>query len=238
MLSSSEILEEIKKDNIVISPYNEGNLGPNSYDVRLGEYYYSQYNRPFIRYKYPNNDANQEVVDIYSDQKIWHLHRAAKIADVLVKLKESGENHALFRALSYSLLDPDQRIIYIRKGERILGHTQEFIGGKKNITTMIKARSSIGRSGISICMCAGSGDVGYINRWTLEITNHLNNDTFLVVNARIGQILFFHCKEPILSYAGKYQNDNLEYDIDKIRTAWHPDNMLPKLYTDVTDGNM
>lgn len=238
MLSSSEILEEKEKGNIVISPYNEGNLGPNSYDVRLGEYYYSQFQRPFIRNKYPNNDINQEIVDIYSDQKVWHLHRAMKIADILAKLKGSGENHSLFQALSYSILDTDQRIIYIRRGERILGHTQEFIGGKKNITTMIKARSSIGRSGISICMCAGSGDVGYINRWTLEITNHLNCDTFLVVNARVGQILFFHCKEPALSYSGKYQNDSLEYDIDKIRTAWHPDNMLPKLYQDIVDGTL
>jgi hypothetical protein len=33
------------------------------------------------------------------------------------------------------------------------------------VTTMMKARSSLGRNFIEICKCAGWGDVGYINRW-------------------------------------------------------------------------
>jgi len=44
----------------------------------------------------------------------------------------------------------------------------------------------------SFIQCAGWGDVGYINRWTMEITN---NSRFyaipLVVGRRIAQIVFF-----------------------------------------------
>lgn len=57
---------------------------------------------------------------------------------------------------------------------------------------MMKARSSIGRNFIEVCKCAGWGDVGYINRWTMEITNNSSHYAIpLVVGRRIGQIIFF-----------------------------------------------
>ncbi|MCX8513508.1 MAG: hypothetical protein ORN26_00305 [Candidatus Pacebacteria bacterium] len=43
----------------------------------------------------------------------------------------------------------------MRPGETILAHTNEFIGGRNHITTMMKARSSMGRSFIEVCKCAG-----------------------------------------------------------------------------------
>ncbi|MFT6849510.1 MAG: dCTP deaminase [Sphingobacteriales bacterium] len=38
ILSDKEILQEIKDGSIVIEPYNEDDLGTNSYDVHLGKY--------------------------------------------------------------------------------------------------------------------------------------------------------------------------------------------------------
>jgi dCTP deaminase len=38
ILTDTQILSEIKKGTIVISPFNRGNLGSNSYDVHLGEW--------------------------------------------------------------------------------------------------------------------------------------------------------------------------------------------------------
>lgn len=38
ILSDKEILQEIKDGSIVIEPYNENDLGTNSYDVHLGKY--------------------------------------------------------------------------------------------------------------------------------------------------------------------------------------------------------
>jgi hypothetical protein len=37
----------------------------------------------------------------------------------------------------------DDLIIWLAPGETILGHTMEFLGGRKTVTTMMKARSSV-----------------------------------------------------------------------------------------------
>ena len=47
----------------------------------------------------------------------------------------------------------------LHPGETILAHTQEFIGGRECVTTMMKARSSLGRVFVAVCKCAGWGDV-------------------------------------------------------------------------------
>ena len=89
-------------------------------------------------------------------------------------------------------LAPEDRIIWIKPGETILAHTNEFIGGRGSVTTMMKARSSLGRNFIEVCKCAGWGDVGFINRWTMEITNNSRFYSIpLVVGRRIAQIVFF-----------------------------------------------
>jgi dCTP deaminase len=118
-------------------------------------------------------------------------------------------------------------------GETILGHTQEFIGGRDHITTMMKARSSLGRSFISVCKCAGWGDVGYINRWTMEIQNTSNKYYIpLIVGRRIAQIVFFETG-PIQAtdYAagGKYQSEGT---LAQLKKSWKPHMMLPQLYRD------
>jgi len=48
-LSNKKILEEMKKGDIVISPFNELNLATSSYDVTLGEYYFRE--KPKSKYE-------------------------------------------------------------------------------------------------------------------------------------------------------------------------------------------
>jgi len=127
----------------------------------------------------------------------------------------------------------EDRLIMLRPGETILAHTEEFIGGRDHITTMMKARSSMGRNFIEVCKCAGWGDVGFINRWTMEITNNSRNYIIpLVVGRRIAQIIFFETG-PIIErdYAdgGKYQASR---DLEVIKAGWNPSLMLPRLYKD------
>ncbi len=109
-------------------------------------------------------------------------------------------------------IDPNDQIILLEPGETILAHTNEFIGGKHHITTMMKARSSLGRNFIEVCKCAGWGDVGYTNRWTMEITNNSSHYSIpLVVGRRIAQIIFFETG-PIINdnytKTGKYQSSD------------------------------
>ena len=41
-LSDKKILEEMKKGDIIITPFHEDNLSTSSYDVALGEYYFAE----------------------------------------------------------------------------------------------------------------------------------------------------------------------------------------------------
>jgi len=40
LLSDKRIVEELKSGNIIIEPFDERQLGTNSYDCRLGEWYF------------------------------------------------------------------------------------------------------------------------------------------------------------------------------------------------------
>src|SRR6185312_9838549 len=61
----------------------------------------------------------------------------------------------------------DRQPLILYPGESILCHTAEFIGGRRKFASQMRARSSYGRSFITVCRCAGMGDVGYFNRWTM-----------------------------------------------------------------------
>lgn len=136
-------------------------------------------------------------------------------------------------------LKPKDLVVLIAPNEMILAHTIEFIGGRNGtdklpaVTTEMRARSSIGRIGISVCKCAGWGDIGYVNRWTMEITNFSNSVIALPVGLRIAQIIFHETMAvaDIDQYQkqGKYQKDT---DIAALKKKWKPEDMLPKLYAD------
>jgi dCTP deaminase len=113
------------------------------------------------------------------------------------------------------------RYIPVRPGETILAHTIEVIGGQNTITTSMRARSSIGRSCLSIAKCAGVGDVGYISRWTMEVSNHSHVILYIPIGMRVGQIEFYEVGDTDKKYSGKYGQGE-----------WSPEDMLPKLWKD------
>ena len=183
LLSDRRILEELAHGNVVIAPFDERQLGTNSYDCRLGDWYFQP-------------DANVESVDFTDEQqarRFWGEPRRAV----------------------------DGRIP-IRPGTTILAHTIEVIGARNGFTTSMHARSSIGRASLSVCKCAGVGDVGYISRWTMEISNHSRSTIILPVGLRICQIKFEQVGPTRREYHGKYGQAR----------EWSPSDMLPKLYDD------
>ena len=118
--------------------------------------------------------------------------------------------------------------------ECILAHSNEFIGGRSSVTTMLKSRSSIGRNNITICSCSGWGDCCFFSKYVLEIRNLSRyHKVGLICNRRIGQIVFLECNKIDDKYkynkTGKYQTtDNLE----ELKKTWNPTMMLPKMYLD------
>lgn len=218
-LSDKKILAEMKKGDIVISPFNRNQLATSSYDVTLGEYFYREQPPKY-------NHALYNIWDKAHIEHVWgadDVQRAVPAAEAFKKYNFDWKGG----------IRPDDKIIVLRPGETILAHTDEFIGGKDHITTMMKARSSLGRSFIEVCKCAGWGDVGYINRWTMEITNNSKNYIIpLVVGRRIAQLVFFETGEiEAKDYAasGKYSSST---DVKKLQKEWKPDMMLPQLWKD------
>lgn len=230
ILSDKDIKECNNKGDIVITPFKIKNLGNCSYDVTLGEHYYINSANDIIE---TNNTKDTTLMKLMSTlyplklncynpfnpehvKKYW-TYKSAEIVD-----KELAD--------SYGLLE-GSKIIVVPPHETILAHTNEFVGGVNNITTMMEARSSYGRSGISVCKCSGWGDVGYINRWTMEIQNSLNIPVILTVGERIAQIVFIRTGEIEKPYhtKGSYQNSS---DINFLMDNWKPETMLPKIKYD------
>lgn len=183
MLSDKRILEEMENGNIIIEPFDMRQLGTNSYDVRLGEWYFLP-------------DHNMVTVNFTKEEdsrRFWGEPRHA----------ENG-------------------IITIRPGDTILAHTMEIVGAHNGFTTSMRSRSSIGRSCLAVCKCAGVGDVGYISRWTMEISNASASLIEIPVGLRVAQILFDEVGPTRKEYKGKYGSWN----------EWTPYDMLPKIYRD------
>ena len=217
-LSDRRIQEEMKKGSIVISPFTEEQLATSSYDVTLGEWFFREQPTKY----------NHSLYNIWSQEHMEHVWGADKV-ERAVLAKEAFKKYNF----AFDGIRPDDKVIVLRPGETILAHTNEFIGGKDHITTMMKARSSMGRNFIEVCKCAGWGDVGYINRWTMEITNNSKNYIIpLVVGRRIAQIIFFETG-PILerdyTKSGKYAKST---NLSELKKSWKPESMLPQLWND------
>lgn len=207
VLADTDITNQITKGNIVIYPFSPINLQNCSYDVRIGEFYYR-----------PNQD--QKIMNPWSKNHMdqyWGTTQLALRADSIMA-KQYG-------------ISVGSQFLEIYPQETILAHTQEFIGGKNNLVAKMQTRSSVMRSGLSCCRCAGWGDVGYINRWTMEITNHTRTKIIIPVGKRVAQIIFHPTGTPSHTYSslGKYQTSD---DLDQIINSWSPKMMLPRLYQD------
>lgn len=216
LLSKPQILRHYEQGNIIIHPFDEKNVNTVSVDVRLGEHYF----RP------RRQEVNLSVFNPF-DQTVTNSYWGEPLHAVFAK--DWMERHGRLENIS-----ENDRLIIVHPGETILAHTIEFIGGRNCVTSAMRAKSSMGRIGISVVKCAGWGDVGYYNRWTMQITNHLAIPTALVVGMRIAQMVFYEV-DPIEhddSYSagkGAYQR---EADIKQMVREWSPSMMLPQLYRD------
>lgn len=197
MLTDSTIEQEMKRKNIVISPFNPQNLKNTMYDITLGEYYFvpKKGNQTFL------NPYSKKSIKDYYEQTPKKARLVSDFSEIKDDLLDSG----------YSL---DDRIILVPRRTIILCHTNEFIGGRKNITTSLCTRSTIARSGgLRLCSCAGMGDVNFVNRWALEVENPSEKCIALIVGKTIGSIIFHRVEGDVkddYSTRGKYCKINVD----------------------------
>ncbi len=220
--SNKEIKEAVKSGVIVCEPFNEARVSEASLDFTLGHYYYAQEFHPEASRVY--NPFDPDEVERYFRGPLEAMTH-----------KEWCEKH---KKLPFKNIPEDHPIIVLRPGERILGHTHEFVGIRaQGGACEVKSRSSWGRNGVAVCFDAGWIDPGYINRITLEIYNlNMHESVVLPVGERIGQLIF-HKSGPVEgSYelgrggiSGKYQNSS---DLEELKRGWKPEMMLPRAYKD------
>lgn len=212
VLSKDAIINEWHLGNIVIDPFDEGKVNNSSVDVTLGENFW-QLTKPAGGIFNPYSEAMAMH---------WVPFQASPLKDWTDRNK----------GIICEGISPDDKIIWLAPGQSVLGHTQEFIGGFERITTMMKARSSMGRHFIEVCKCAGWGDIGYVNRWTMELTNTSNVTIPLVVGRRIAQIIFLRTEgddDYTKQVDSKYAHTK---DLEKLKATWSPKDMLPKMWRD------
>lgn len=251
VLSDLGILRHMIAGNIIIYPFNPRQLSTNSYDVTLGEDYYrlEENSRAPARFRTPRRQSL--VHDAYRDRK-FHTFAplpgdlGEEIPEILVynPLDQTDIESDWIKCEAESALVvqerygihlkgalPDDKVILLRPHEMILAHTREFIGAGNIVTTTISGRSTSGRNLLEICSDAFSGDIGFINRWTMEIKNKAGMVAVpLFVGERYAQIIFSESGIPAKAYG---RNNNSSYQkgqtIEEVIKNWRPEMMLPRM---------
>lgn len=245
--SNKELKVALALGHVVCDP-KPTKLSGSSIDVRLGEHFFLAGNPREVNGIF-NPFDQEDTLRYFGDAKVAKaakivIQKALKNLDHLI---ESGViTQKTYKARREHLhdtdeiknLDPEHPIILLRPGERILAHTEEFIGIRAPGTTSMQTRSTIGRTGIATCFCAGWGDPGYINRWTMEI-NNLNEFEYLPLahGQRVAQIVFSSTGPVENEYAnttGKYQTVSSD-DLEGLKASWSPQQILPQQHKDIAD---
>lgn len=159
MILSGKMIKEKMGKEIIITPFNEKAVNPNSYNLTL-------HNELMV--------YEEEVLDMKKPN-----------ATRTIVIPEEG--------------------LVLQPGILYLARTREYTETHKYVP-MLEGRSSVGRLGLFVHVCAGFGDVGFKGYWTLEI----HCVQFIRVYAGVGICqLYYHAiegeYEPYVS--GKYQNN-------------------------------
>jgi dCTP deaminase len=159
MILSGRMIREKLGKQIVIDPYDDSRLNPNSYNLRL----------------------HDELL-VYDE-------------DVL-DMREPNKTNQVFI--------PDEGLV-LTPGRLYLGRTIEYTE-TDGYVPMLEGRSSVGRLGLYVHVCAGFGDVGFKGFWTLEI--HCIQPIRVYAGVGICQIYYHAIEGPYDKYvSGKYQNN-------------------------------
>lgn len=229
-LTDVGILRHLVAGNIEIHPFEHNQLQTNGYDVRLGEWFfmYGGVNED----SYPSLDGRKiyNPTDLLNVRDAWGEPYKAMEADRLRKRLEVYPRNFLDSkpVVDINIMNnirPEDKLILVPGGTMLLCHTEEFIGGKNVITTRISGKSTVGRSLLEVCSDANLGDVGFVNRWALEVVNK-NHEGIIIIPAgdSIATIQFEGVEVPIGAYNGRYKaGSNLAQTMD----AWTPSQMLP-----------
>lgn len=186
ILTREEILSRYACGDIHIHPFREELVRTNSVDVRLGE-------GMFALKELPERDLFASAPENWSEMVPVPPPPGASLPNT---------------ARGYIL----------QGGGFYLGTTLEEIGAvwRPPPTTLLvpqmRAKSTTGRLGLTVALCAGLGDVGYVSRWALEIRVVSCGQVYLPIGAVIAQVMFSTAAPSSTPYGGvdRYQSAHSE----------------------------
>lgn len=178
-LTGQAIRDSVKDGTIMIEPYDEKNINPNSYNLTIG-------NTCKVL------DLNHETVIIpFIDISQLNIEATCRYIDTA-------------KPIQYNDIEIPKEGLILLPGNLYLIATNETIGSDCYIP-MITGRSSMGRMGVSVHQEAGFGDIGYHGKWTLQVT--VVKPTKIYPNMKMAQMYMVVPSGYIKDlYHGKYQN--------------------------------
>lgn len=176
ILTRQAIRAAMDRGEINISPFNEKQLNPCSYDVRLG-----------AGIKVYRNWTEQSYVPNTSHLRSNGMFPAVKHF-APIDMKKPPETWDMTM---------DERGFLLLPGVFYLMHTVERVCATQCVP-VIDGKSSIGRLGIKIHFTAGIGDPGFDGQYTLEV--EVSGPVIVYPNVRIGQIRFFEATGEVEDY--------------------------------------
>lgn len=176
-------------EGIVVEPYEDSLVGPNSVDLRLGK-----------------------AMLVYEDLVEWRP--SPKPGAGLLSWEKWIRPDDPINPLGRSVLDmrrdnPTRELdisddgIVLRPGILYLGTTVERIGSNEFVP-IVEGRSSVGRLGIHVHVTAGFCETGFFGQITLEI--HVVHPVRVYAGAPICQAYFLTPSGSIELYKGRYQD--------------------------------
>lgn len=224
VFSDLEIKKALEIGHIICDPApRPEQLNGSSIDVTLGYNFYHA----------GGNDSENMLFNPFDEADVKRYFGEPKAAKPWHDVRKKIASQTIASLETIAGIPDDHPVIVLRPNERILAHTHEFVGIQAPGTSSMQARSTTGRIGVSACYCAGWGDPGYINRWTMEIHNlNEKEHVILPVGWRIAQIVFSGTGPVETEYAdasGNYQQTR-SADLETIKHSWRPEMMLPRAY--------
>jgi dCTP deaminase len=213
--SDLELEAAVASGEIVCNPLVPKNIQGSSIDLTLGMNFYRCDHEGSSTIYNPKDE--QDVARYFKDPWEGMVHEAW--------VEEQPKKRQPFVNIPL-----DANIIVMRPRERILGRTHEFVGIREG-TCQLQTRSTWGRNGLSVCLCAGWGDPFYIFPWTLELYNWNNEFMPLVVGDRICQMAFYRTG-PVRHKYGLGNKYQFGEDLGEKIANWTPELMLPRAFKD------
>jgi len=200
MLTGKEIINRMKMGDIVINPFDDKRVNPNSYDLTLNNKLLI-YDNVLLkeevskRLRFENMDK-ETVNNLEIGERVYY--------DIIMNrniLNMKSDNPTT------ELIIPEDGLL-LMPGKLYLGKTNEYTE-TYNLVPGIDGRSSVGRLGINIHATAGFGDIGFKGNWTLEIS--VIEPIAIYPNIPLCQIYYYIPTGEIENYNGRYQDSHDVY---------------------------